>query len=302
MALEQLPDGAERILKGAAATMTSYKLSGAGEPVAPAGAVTVTITRADGTAVATGAATTTDAVTKQVSYALSAANNTLLDWLTAVWTDTDTTTWTTYHEVVGAFYFSVADAIRIDPNLDSSRISPERLRAVRDEVERELESDQCCGRALVPRYRRVRLWGNGSSKLQLPTPDLRTVRTVRVYTSTTAYSSFSATELAAIAPSERGIALRADGNTWDPDTYGIVVEYEYGFDRPPSDLVRAILRRARYWFGQTSSGMPERATTFSSDQGGTYSLALAGRAGNITALDDVDLLIKRYRFQPYGFA
>lgn len=298
MTLEIPPAGAQRILVNTAATLTSYKLDQYGEPANP-GTTTVTVTRADGTVVATAAATT-EASDYALSYALSAGNNSQLDWLTATWTDTgDSTSWTTYHEVVGGFYFSLAAARDADDAFrDNVAYSDAFLRAMRDEVEREFESPQACGRAFVPRYMRERLEGDGDEDdLVLGMPDLRRVLSVTaIATDGSTWQPFTQTVIDAIPPSLDGIAC-VEGYAW-PDC-PLIVEYEYGMDRPPADLTRAILRRLRYLSAQPNSGIPDRATTFSTGgQGGTYGLAVEGRAGFITALPDVDLLIKRYRVRP----
>lgn len=298
MTIEIPPAGAQRILVNTAASLTSYKLDQYGEPANP-GTTTVTVTRADGTTIATGAATT-EGTDYKLTYSLSAANNTRLDWIKAVWTDAgDSTTWTTYHEVVGGFYFTVAQARAADSTFqDATAYSSTFLQSLRDEVEREFESPQACGRAFVPRYMQERLEGDGDEdELELGVPDLRRVRSVTaIATDGSTWQPFSQTVIDAIPPSVDGIAC-VEGYVW-PDC-PVLVEYEYGLDRPPSDLTRAILRRLRYLSAQPNSGIPDRATTFSAGgQGGTYGLAVEGRAGFITALPDVDLLIKRYRVRP----
>lgn len=297
MALEQIPAGAQRILVGTAASLTSYKLDSTGEPANP-GTVTVTVTRADGTTVANGAATT-EASDYKLTYSLSAANNSQLDWLKAVWTDAgDSTSWTTYHEVVGGFYFTTARAREIDPTITAYDYSAETITLLRDELEREFESPQACHRGFVPRFMRERLEGDGDSDdLWLTMPDLRRVRSVlAVDVDGATWEPFSADTIAAIPPSVDGIAC-VEGYVW-PDC-PIIIEYEYGLDRAPSDLQRAMVRRLRYLAGQPTSGVPDRATTFSAgNNGGTYGLAVEGRAGFITAMPDVDLLIKRYRVRP----
>jgi hypothetical protein len=297
--LEIHPAGAQRILVGTAASLTSYKLDATGEPANP-GTVTVTVTRADGSTVATAAATTEGADFK-LSYSLSASNNSRLDWLKAVWTDAgDSTSWTTWYEVVGGYYFTVAQARALDPALTALDYPAADLLSLRDEIEREFESPQAIGRGLVPRYMRERLHGDNTAELFLSVPDLRRVRSIlAVDPDGTTWEPFASATIAAIPANTDG-AARLEGYTWPSQP--IVIEYEYGIDRPPSDLVRAIVRRLRYVSAQPNSGVPDRATTFSAGRdGGTYGLAVEGRAGFITALPDVDLLIRRYRVRgPFG--
>lgn len=293
MTLEQPPAGADRILVGTSATIYSYKLDGTGEAVNP-GTTTVTITGADGNVVATAQTATESSTTHQLSFTLTPTQNNQLDWLTAVWTDAgDSTSWTTYHEVVGGFYFSVAQARTADTTLAGVDYPDAALRALRDEVEREFESDQAIGRGLVPRYMRERVCDGYLSK-----PDLRRVRSITgVLGDGETWTPFTSDQIATIPPSVIG-EIVVPGYCWPRGE--CIVEYEYGLDRPPSDLVRAILERLRYLSGRTSSGVPDKALTYSANGpgGGSYGLAVEGRAGFITAMPGVDLLIKRYRVRP----
>jgi hypothetical protein len=223
-------------------------------------------------------------------------DNDRLDWLTAVWTATDDdTTWTTHHEIVGGFFFRVDEARSADEVLaDTNRWTNAELRSVRDEVEREIESRQCCNRAFVPRYRRTRVWSRGGYDLIVPDADVRVVRSLRSYTDATTYTAYTADELEQITASPSGVLTRTDGLTFPCGE--VVVEYEHGWNRPPSDLLRAVLRRTRWYLGRTTAGAPDRATTFAAANAGTYSIAQPGRNGWITADADIDLLIRRYRF------
>jgi hypothetical protein len=298
MPLEFRPAAAQRVLVNTAATLTSYKLDQYGE-IANPGATTVTVTRADGTVVATGAATTEDATTYQLSYTLAAANNTQLDWLTAVWTDAgDSTTWTTYHEIVGGFYASVAEVRERDTNLrDTNAYPPATIRAILSEIETAFEQE--CGRAFVPRYKRVRVSGTANPSLLLPDVDIRTVRTGRDYSDYQTYTAFTATELANLDWYTNGALTRIDGAYWYAGTGNYILEYEYGMDRPPADVKAAAIRWLRSVLNANKTGIPDRATSFSVADGGSYSLLTPGRNGAVTGIPDVDLVIERYRVKRF---
>ncbi|HNH37980.1 MAG TPA: hypothetical protein PK912_06010, partial [Microthrixaceae bacterium] len=76
----------EQILAGSSATITGRFRDQDGDLVDPTGPVTVTVTRSDGTAVLTAAATTAPSGTVGVRQAaLSAAQTATLDELTATW-------------------------------------------------------------------------------------------------------------------------------------------------------------------------------------------------------------------------
>ena len=297
MPLEFRPVGAQRILVNTAATLTSYKLDQYGETADP-GTTTVTITRADGTVVATAAATS-EASGYQLSYTLAAADNTQLDWLQAVWTDaSDSTTWTTYHEVVGGFYASVAEIRKRDPNLaDNGKYPTTTIRSVMEEIETAFELE--CGRAFVPRYGRARVSGTARDRLLLPDVDIRTIRSARDYSDYQTYTAFTATDLANLDWYPSGALQRIDGAWWYAGSGNLIIEYEHGMDRPPTDVKAAAIRWLRATLNANKTGIPDRATTFSVESGGSYSLLTPGRNGAVTGIPDVDLVIERYRVRRF---
>ena len=297
MPLEFRPDGAQRILVNTSASLTSYKYDQYGE-VADPSTVTVTVTTADDTVIATDAATS-EAATNQLTYTLAAANNTRLDWLKAVWTDTDATTWTTYHEVVGGFYASVAEIRARDANLnDSGKYPTTMIRSVMEEIETAFELE--CGRAFVPRYARERISGQPRDRLLLDNVDIRTIRSVRDYSDYQTYTAFTAGEIGAIDVYPSGALVRLDGYTWYPGSGNYIVEYEHGMDRPPADVKAAAIRWLRATLNANSSGLPQRATTFSVADGGSYSLLVPGRNGSVSGIGEVDAVIERYRVKRFA--
>jgi len=82
----------------------------------------------------------------------------------------------------------------------------------------------------------------------------------------------------------------------------ITVEYEYGMTAVPSDVKRVALIRGRTLILERDSGIPDRATSFQSAEGGNYQLATAGRAGFETGIPEVDATLKRYSINPPGVA
>lgn len=82
----------------------------------------------------------------------------------------------------------------------------------------------------------------------------------------------------------------------------ITVEYEYGMTAVPSDVKRVALMRARAFVLERDSGIPDRATSFQSVDGGNFQLATAGRAGFETGIPEVDATLKRYSINPPGVA
>jgi hypothetical protein len=282
----------EQILVGTAATITGRFYDQDGDLAEPAGTVTVgVVDEAGATVVAAGTATTTGS-TGVRTYTLSASATSEPRVLVASWT-TGTVTVTTRVEVVGGFYASVRQVRDSDPVLDDPRkYSSAQIVVARRAVEREFED--YCGVAFVPRYRRVRLDGTGRYELVLPDAELRSVRSVREYDEDNVFEAYTATELAAIPASRAGVAVRTDGEIFERGRSNIVVEYEHGYDRPPADVLEAFMLRVRDVLNRSNRGVPDRATTFTSDVGGTYSLLVAGRGGSITGIPDVDVVLKRY--------
>ncbi len=291
----------QRILRGVAASLAFTNIDSDGTNTAAAGAVTVGVTKGDGSTLVASATATTGS--NPYLYALSAANNTELQWLSATWTDAgDSSAHTTLIEVVGGYYASIADIRNSDSSLtDAVKYPDARILQVRWDTEVEFET--ACGVSFVPRYRRVRLDGNGRSLLALPDVMVRTVRSVRVYSDETTYEAFTVAELAAVDVSNgAGMIHRTDGGVFAYGHKNIVVEYEHGFDRPPADVRQAFLTRVRSRLNFDKTGIPDRATTYVPAEGGTFSLSTPGRGGSITGIPDVDVVLARYGHNLPGFA
>lgn len=290
----------EQILAGAAATLTASFRDQDGDLADPAGTVTVKVVRGDGTTVLAAGTATTNAGTGLRTVALTAANNTVTDLLTCTWTD-GTVTLTTTVEVVGAYYASTKQMRDSDEVLADTRKYPAAsLVAARRKV--EVEFEDFCRASFVPRYRRVRLDGSGDEEQLLPDPYVRSIRSVRVYDTDGNYTAFTSTELAAIEVNDSGVVYRTDGDTFDRGEQNLVVEYEHGLDRPPADLADAFMVRLRDVVNRAHRGVPDRASTFTSDVGGTYSLLVAGRGGSITGIPDVDVALRRHSRRIPGIA
>lgn len=284
----------QRILRGRPATLRFTLLDSDGSPIAddPQPAVTVQVDRADGTAVLAAGTATTSAGAGVYTRALTAAQTSSLDLLVATWTDTVSgTTTQTLHEVVGGYWFSVKEARDSDPTLaDTSKYPTQSIIDIRTEVEDEAE--RIIGAAFVPRYRRLRLNGIGTPALRGIDQLVRSIRTVRVYSTPSAYTAFTAGELAALVTDDEGLITRNDSGVFESGLANVVLEYEHGYDRPPTDLKRAALTRLRHRLNAPRSGIPDRATSFVSGEGGTFRLDTAGPEK--TGIPDVDAVYGSY--------
>lgn len=283
------PRATQRILRGVAASLTWSPLDADGKAATPAGTVTATITRADGTAIATGASTSSSGGV--YAYALAASNNADLDYLTVSWLDGTTARATTYVEVVGAYYASLAAIRAADEAITPARFSDVKLIEKRWTVEEEFE--RVAGVAFVPRFRRVRVRCSGTTDLVLPDPMLRTVTSAKIMDGDTVATTLTAGDLADIPADPAGIARWSD-STWTSG-YDALVEYEHGFDSPPQDVLDVFWLRIRNRLNASRVGVPDRAVTFAAAEGGTYGLATPGQRGSVTGQPDVDVVLLAYR-------
>src|SRR3954470_10452117 len=149
----------QRIVRGRSATLTHtfYSDVTATDPVPDT--TTVTITRADGTALVTAAAAT-EAGTGVVTYTVTPAQTALLDRWTVTWTATfggQSQAFAETVEVAGDMLFSLSEASAIRTGSQTGdalypRYTIAQIAAMRVSVEQAIEEEY--GSALVPRYER----------------------------------------------------------------------------------------------------------------------------------------------------
>lgn len=290
-----------RVAQSAPATLTHTFVVGE-TPTDAAGAVTVTITDANGSVVVNAAAATHGS-TGVYTYAM--AGQAALARYAVAWTGTfsgSAVTETDYVEIVGGFFFNLADARGSDSSLaDATRFSTAALASARQEVEDEVE--MICDRAFVPRYRRAVLDGSGNPDMLLTdytwaaqgrsAADIRSIRSVTMAPQVgQTFVALTTQQLASLIVTADGLLRRVDGAIWTEGVQNVVVEYEYGLNSPPSDLVRAALVRLRDRLAIPLTGINDRATSFTAVDGGTYRLDMPGAFK--TGLPAVDAVYSRY--------
>lgn len=286
-----------RVLRTAAAVL-SHTFEVGEEPTDADGTVTVTVTDANGEQVTTGDAGHGD--TGVYTFALDGqAAVALLD---VAWSATVSGAAVVEHdtvEIVGGFFFTLRQGRNSDPVLaDTDRYPGEQLVDKRLQVEAECEA--ICDRAFVPRYARVVLDGTGSPELVLAHPDpdrsvadVRRVRSVSMaQRADQTFTDFTTAELAAVRVGADGTLRRLDGQAFYEGYSNVIVEYEYGLDTPPADLVQAALTRLRIRLNVANSAVPDRAASFTSVEGGTYRLTMPDSYQ--TGVPDVDAVYGRY--------
>ncbi|AYF31103.1 hypothetical protein CSH63_27420 [Micromonospora tulbaghiae] len=291
-----------RVARTAAATL-SHTFAGPGEdPVTITGQVTVTGTDPDGDLVFTGTA----APGAGGGYEFAMPAQAQLGPIDVTWSGAVGSTALVERdvvEIVGGFLFTLAQARGSDKTLqDTAKYPTADLLRVRTEVEQECE--WICDQAWVPRYRRVVLDGTGTADLVLPTGGdlwragtlMRGVRAVRAASVAArpgqAPVPLTGAQLAGLVVRADGTLRRADDAVWTAGDGNVVVEYEYGADAAPADLVRAALTRLRDRINFDKRGVPDRAVSFTIPEQGTYRLSLPDAYR--TGLPEVDAAYGRY--------
>lgn len=286
------PRADERVVAAAAATIGVDWTDEEGDAIDP-GTVTVGVAHVNGTVVkASGAATTVDA--KRRTVTLSATDVPAPALLVATWTSTTLGVRRTLVEVAGGFWFSVAAARAIEPEIkDSGRYPAPTIQRVRLEVEDEAE--QITDRSFVRRYRRAVLSGSGGSTLDLPDGDVVSLLDPSPIVSVTVDGvAFTGPELAGLTIVEGATAQvrRPNGAVFTSGVDNVVIEYRFGWDQPPHDLRRAAVRRLRYALNSHKSGIPDGVKTWT-NEAGTFTFATGGD-GLSTGYDNIDRVYARY--------
>lgn len=290
------PVADQKVLAGAAGTLRWQYLDQDGEPTDP-GTVEVGVVRADGTEVLPPAtATVSDGDARTV--ALTPTQTASLDILTATWTrTTDSTDSTTRVDVVGGFYFTVAQARSSDPTFKDQLKYPDTdIQARRLEVEDEFE--RITETSFVPRFRREALDGTGTDTLMLPTPLPRQVIAVTELDSTGGETEWSAADVANVRLDETGTLTSP--RAWPCGRANIVIAWEHGMHQPPPDVRKAALLRLRYVAVQPNTAVPDRASRFQVEGGSVYTLDTAGQQK--TGVPDVDAVLARWSMHVPGVA
>lgn len=282
---------AQRILRGAAATLTYEHLDYRGEQVDAGGTVTVKVEKADGTVVLAAGTATVRTSTGLYTVNLTAAQTATLDLLTATWTDSaaPSVPRTSTHEIVGGFLFTINDVMTEQGASDYDKSTIVDRRA---EVEDECE--WITDVAWVPRYRKLTLDGTGEDLLVTGIREIRTVRSVRLYSTPggSSYTSMTAAQLAGLVRTPDGQLRRTDNDVWPAGFGNVVVELEHGFDRPPNDLRIAASMRCVDALFRPDSAVPLRAKSWTDGAGMSYDLEIPDEFS--TGIPRVDSVYHRH--------
>jgi hypothetical protein len=273
-----------RIVRGSPGTVTlAYEVDDAPKDMDAPPAVTVT--RANGTQLATGTATRTGVG----AYTYTIAAQSELSALTVEWVGLldgwMTVSATTYAEIVGAEYFSIGELRNSDSVLlNTTKYPNAKLIQARLSVESDFEG--FCNRAFVPRYYRETIIGDGKDTLWLTQPE--PLRLVSLVVNGEDWSAKTYTR-----PDDNLHVIRLDDGCW-PAAGRIVIEYEYGPEATPVRVKNAAMKLAKYRLVSDQSRIDERATTMNVPDFGNFVLSTPGFRDALTGIPDVDVVLWDY--------
>jgi hypothetical protein len=282
----------ERVLRNTAATITVTFYNGSTAVDADSDP-TVVAKKADGTTLFSTTATNEAPVG---TYSVVIPAQATLNVITLTWTGLFTGTpvvITSTVEIVGGFYFSIAELRAYDKALqDTNRFPTTALVDARMQVEAEFED--ICGRAFVPRY--YKETGVSREDVDMLWLDMPEPITILKYTVDGAdqigwYNS-GLIKRDKYAP--RALVLTGEALASMYAT-NIDMEYEYGLKNVPTPIKYKALKRARQVLIGQNSTIDERALTMSLPEIGTVNLATPGVRGSETGVPDIDVVLSRYK-------
>lgn len=286
----------QRVLRGKPATISVTFTDQNGLPQDATGVTFIVHRDSTGGTVTVGTPAPDASYPGRWTATLAAARTADLDVFTVTATADDGSEEVAYVEVVGGYYFTLFEAREAQPTLqDTAKYSDELLIRCRQEVETEFE--RICGQAFVPRYCKETLDGYFQSTILLANTNPRTIRSVEVEG-----IDLTTDQVNSLRLSPTGLVewpyLRWPARTGQ----NVTVTYEHGMNTPPEEVKRAAITRLRQRLNMALTGVDDRTTNYSAPDGGSYSLAVAGRGGFETGSPDVDAVLDRYKVGAAGVA
>lgn len=269
--------GVQRILAGAPTPklrVTLYDQDG--DPAASVGSLTCTITRANGTVIETGRATSAGPVDGAYTCSLTTAEGSTLDVLTATWLDGSDVRATTYHRIVGGFIYSIRELAAM-PGVASAH-DDEQLRVERDRISDLIEN--ATGLAWAPRYDRIEFEGHGHTRHALRYRPVTALREVTIGDASVTISDLDLNQTS-------GIISGVTFSGW------CVIGCEHGPAGPPRDLRDAALVASADRLLRNRNALGPRVRSVTTEMGAVQQFGWAG-PDHPTGLDEVDAVIMSY--------
>lgn len=275
--------GMQRVLAGSVDPVLRVTLlDHDGDPAAAVGTLVCTITRADGTVVATNRATAASDQTGTYTVALTAAEALTLDVLTATWSITGITRATSYHRVVGGFLFTLVDLLDLGGLTGFTQM---QLRTARDQVTDLFE--RVTGVCWAPTYDLEAFTGRSMPNHVSRYRPLRSLRSASIDDTTRALTDLE-------LRGDAGVVGLLSGSSF----YGqCVLGLEHGYDAAPADLADAAMVAAKDRLLRRRSAISDRARSITDDMG-TRTFAYAGR-DHPTGIDEVDAVLADHDHRTY---
>jgi hypothetical protein len=251
------PTPRQRLVRGTTGRLRFDVVDADGEARTPGAPPTLAAVDADGVEVIASAPMTADTAAGPGVYYrdVTAAQAAELGvWVVTVTVDGAAHTFPA--DVAPARLLTIRELLDHEPGIDHE---PDRTRAAL--LGAELEAEDICGRSFVPRWRRVIVDGSGSSVLELPDVDVRSLLGLDV--------DGAAWDTTAVVL-ERD-TLRHRSRSFPLGVGNVVVTYLAGLDEPSPDIRRAIARRVRSRLYESTPAHPDRAASVTAD-GTTWAL------------------------------
>lgn len=267
-----------RALKGRPLNLAHTFLADDEETPLTLDAVTVTLIDALGATVVTGAAVDAGQGTWTATFPAQPLGPYVIEWSSGDYTEYD------HVEVVGGFLFSVSEARASDTYLaDSAAFPSNEIVAYREVVESEFQD--ITSRSFTTRVKYVNYVYAGVGDYIVLVPDAQAIE--GVWIDGEPVDDFSDWTVNRLGMVSTGKDVTQAGST-------LTVAIRYGFTNPPAKIAQAGMVRLRNLMASESSGIPDRATTWQPEEGGTFRLATPGMSGFETGIPEVDATLKRY--------
>lgn len=266
-----------RSIKGRSISLTHEFLDYDEETPLDLTAVSVVLTDALGATMDTQDATVTDGV-----WSVTFDAQPLGTYL-ATWTGDGGIADETSVEVVGGFLFSLKQARSDNSALSDTDMFPSsEILEKREAVEAEFQ--RITKRSFTTRVRYRTFAADGSGAEWMLNPDAQAIEAVTV-------NGVDVDDLT-------GWSVNTLGAVFYPNTIrdgdAVVVRIRYGFTDVPADIARVGAIRVADLINQENSGLPDRATTWQPEEGGTYRLATPGVGKWQTGIPEVDTTLMGY--------
>jgi hypothetical protein len=184
-------------------------------------------------------------------------------------------------EITGGPMFTVPEARNSDDFLADAQAFPaQEIIDYRVTVEQEFE--RITGRSFVTRVEDISFAADESGEHIVLLPDAQAIVSATV-------NGEDVTDLTGWSVSRLGKITHAAA--CDDE---VTMRIRYGFTSPPHDVARVGMIRLRHLLAAESSGIPDRATTWQPEDGGTFRLATPGQGKWKTGIPEVDSTLAGY--------